>query len=67
MPLKRIRSLTYRWLHVLQPDIISNMFSSVSADSASLYAEAIEMQPLFPASSSPELGSGSGHKWSEAG
>jgi len=39
--------------------------SSVSADSASLYAEAIEMQPLFPASSSPELGSGSGHKWSE--
>lgn len=65
MPLKRIRSLTYRWLHVLQPDIITNMFSSASAESASLCAEAIEMQPLFLVSSDPEVGSGSGHEWSE--
>ena len=61
MPLKRIRSLTYRWLHVLQPDIITNMFSSASVESASLCAEAIEMQPLFGG----EVGSGEGHEWRE--
>lgn len=39
--------------------------SSASAESTSLCAEAIEMQPLFLVSSDPEVGSGSGHEWSE--
>ena len=64
MPLKRIRSLTYRWLHVLQPDIICNMFSSVSGTTS--LCEAIELQPMFHAVEE-ELGSGQGHEWSEIG
>ena len=65
MPLKRIRSLTYRWLHVLQPDIVTNMFSSVSGSGTTSLCEAIEMQPLFPAVPAADLGSGtgSGHEW----
>ena len=61
MPLKRIRSLTYRWLHVLQPDIIFTMFSSTSGSGTTSLAEAIEMQPLFGG----EVGSGEGHEWRE--
>ena len=68
MPLKRIRSLTYRWLHVLQPDIIHNMFSSVSGSGDTGICEAIEMHPIFPSSVEVEAaGSGQGHEWLEIG
>ena len=67
MPLKRIRSLTYRWLHVLQPDIIYNMFSSVSGSGTTSLCEAIEMQPMVPVFADPELGTGQGHEWVEIG
>ena len=68
MPLKRIRSLTYRWLHVLQPDIIHNMFSSVSGSGTTSLCEAIEMHPIFPSSVEMEAaGSGQGHEWLEIG
>ena len=63
MPLKRIRSLTYRWLHVLQPDIIFTMFSSVSGSGTTSLCEAIEMQPLFVPPG--EVGGGEGHEWEE--
>jgi len=65
MPLKRIRSLTYRWLHVLQPDIIFNMFSSVSGSGTTSLCEAIEMQPLFLPPGLAEVGGGVGHSWEE--
>ena len=47
MPLKRIRSLQYRWLHFLQPDIILTVFSSCSLAATSSLGEAIEMT-AFP-------------------
>ena len=66
MPLKRIHSLTYRWLHVLQPEIIFNMFSSVSGSGTTSLCEAIEMQPLFIGPGADgEAGSGLGHDWGE--
>ena len=65
MPLKRIRSLTYRWLHVLQPELISNMFSSGSGTTS--LCEAIEMQPLVMVRTVEAGQQGSGHQWSEVG
>ena len=66
MPLKRIHSLTFRWLHVLQPEIIFNMFSSVSGSGTTSLCEAIEMQPLFlPPGDGEVAGSGQGHAWAE--
>ena len=50
---------------MLQPDIVTNMFSSVSGSGTTSLCEAIEMQPLFPAVPAADLGSGtgSGHEW----
>ena len=72
MPLKRVRSLQYRWLHFLQPDIITSCFpapassclSSCSLAASSTLAEAIEMT-AFP--ERQEEGTGQGHGWEEVG
>ena len=66
MPLKRVHSLTYRWLHVLQPDIIFTVFSSCSEATSSI-AEAIELQPLFSGERCEGGGAGAGHCWQEVG
>lgn len=66
MPLKRVHSLTYRWLHVLQPDLIFTVFSSCSEATSSI-AEAIELQPLFSGERCEGGGAGAGHCWQEVG
>jgi hypothetical protein len=63
MPLRRIRSLQYRWLHFLQRDTIITVFSSSSLAATSSLGEAIEMKALVEPQA--EDGTGAGHDWLE--
>ena len=73
MPLKRIRSLSYRWLHFLQPDLILTVFSCSSPALATGDTESIELTSFLGGLDSGILavlaggGTGAGHSWAEVG